>query len=491
VEATSAPSSFLGEVVVLAESGGGSAPAVVAAIQQRSLGALLLEAAAPAQPGSLFRSTGAAFSLGANPALLGSVLTPASSELFRACRGARRGRLLARWLVEATAPSIIFRRTVSEPLQTGMLSLDALVPVGLGQRELVVGDRRTGKTSLSLDTIIAQEGAGMVCVFAAIGQRAAALLGLAFSLFSRSLTDFLLFVAAFSFDSPSLQYFCPYAAATVSEFFMWSGQIGAFTSYDDLSKHAGSYREIYLLLKRPPGREAYPGEIFFVHSRLLERAAKLSLACGGGSVTAFPVIETLAGDVSSYISTNVISITDGQIFMAMELFAADRRPPVDFTLSVTRVGSAAQWAGVKALCGSYKVQLSQYFELAAFSQFSSDLGADTLRALKRGRLLVALLKQGCGCPMVLWEELLVLGVSRAAPPQLAGSAAAAMLFLRLAPEWLAVTVSARLLVGAARSAATAWLSPVEDPRQTLVFIDSHSHALSKPAFLCGRLLWAV
>jgi hypothetical protein len=235
----------------------------------------------------------------------------------------------------------------------------------------------------------------MVCVFASIGQRAAALLGLAFSLFSRSLTDFLLFVAAFSFDSPSLQYFCPYAAATVSEFFMWSGQIGAFASYDDLSKHAGSYREIYLLLKRPPGREAYPGEIFFVHSRLLERAAKLSLACGGGSVTAFPVIETLAGDVSSYISTNVISITDGQIFMAMELFAADRRPPVDFTLSVTRVGSAAQWAGVKALCGSYKVQLSQYFELAAFSQFSSDLGADTLRALKRGRLLVALLKQGC------------------------------------------------------------------------------------------------
>jgi F0F1-type ATP synthase alpha subunit len=267
----------------------------------------------------------------------------------------------------------VWARSSTTPT-TGILSLDALVPVGLGQRELVVGDRRTGKTSVSLDTIIAQEGAGMVCVFASIGQRAAALLGLAFSLFSRSLTDFLLFVAAFSFDS-----------------------------------------------RRP------------------------------SSVTAFPVIETLAGDVSSYISTNVISITDGQIFMAMELFAADRRPPVDLTLSVTRVGSAAQWAGVKALCGSYKVQLSQYFELAAFSQFSSDLGADTLRALKRGRLLVALLKQGCGCPMRMWEELLVLGVSRWGASPSGSHLASAMLFLRLAPEWLAVTVSARLLVGAACS----------------------------------------
>lgn len=426
--------------------GAGGARAVVASIQGRGLGALLLSTAST-RPGAVLLSSGAAFSLAACAGVLGSVLGPACTEIFRAGRAARFASP-ARWLVESPAPSIIFRRTVSEPLQTGVLALDALVPVGLGQRELVVGDRRTGKTSVSLDTIISCEGAGLVAVFASIGQRAAGLLAVAFSVFSRCLADFLVLVAAFSFDPPSAQYFCPYAAAAVAEYFMWSGQVAAFTTFDDLSKHASCYREIYLLLKRPPGREAYPGEIFFVHSRLLERSAKLSLACGGGSSTSFPVIETLAADVSSYISTNVISITDGQIFLSVELFVGGRRPAVDVGLSVTRVGSAAQWVGVKSLSGSYKVELSQYFELAAFSQFSSDLGGETVRALKRGGLLVSLLKQGAGSPLALWEELLALSLSAGGE---SGAGAAGLDALRLVPEWACVLVPPRLIVAASKS----------------------------------------
>jgi F-type H+-transporting ATPase subunit alpha len=291
--------------------------------------------------------------------------------------------------------------------------LDSLVPVGRGQRELVLGDRKSGKTSISLDTTLSQEREGVACVCASIAARAGSLLAFSFVVAARTSASYVLGVFASAFDCASLQYLSPYTAAAASEFFMWQGHVPAFVALDDLSKHAVCYREIYLLLTRPPGREAYPGEIFFVHSRLLERAAKLSLPRGGGSVTAFPVIETLAADVSSYISTNVISTTDGQIFLSLELFLSNARPAVDIGLSVTRVGGAAQWLGVRSLAGSYKIEMAQYFELQSFAQFSADLGEETQRALGRGSRLVRLLCQRCGCPFSLPTELALLSVSLA------------------------------------------------------------------------------
>jgi F-type H+-transporting ATPase subunit alpha len=341
------------------------------------------------------------------------------------------------------------RRTVSEPLQTGVLVLDSLVPIGRGQRELVVGDRQTGKTSLCLDAILNQESEGVVCVFASVGQRASTLLGISFAVCSRTFSEFLGFVFASSFDRPSLQYFCPYASAAVSEFFMWAGQLSIFLTFDDLSKHAVCSREIYLLLKRPCGREAYPGEIFFVHSRLLERSSKLSFPFGGGSVTSFPVIETLAADVSSYISTNVISITDGQIFLSLELFLSNIRPSVDVGLSVTRIGSAAQWTGVKNISGSYKIEMAQYFELQSFAQFSSDLGEETQRTLKKGSLLVSLLKQFCGSPLRLYQELVLLSIRTSwfLRPTSRHPVLGRKLIqtLKIFPEWLFILCSVQFL----------------------------------------------
>ena len=315
------------------------------------------------------------------------------------------------WLVQAPSPGIIGRDSVFEAMQTGTFSIDALVPIGRGQRELCIGDRQTGKSSLGLDAMLNQKLQQVFCVYVAVGQKSAAVLDIFLSLYRRDAAFFAAVVAASAAASPLSQFFSVYRGAGLLEFFMLRTGIPNFLHLDDLSKHAISYREIYLLLRRPPGREAFPGEIFFVHSRLLERSAKVSSLIGGGSITAMPMIETLAGDVSAYISTNVISITDGQIFLSTDLFLSGIRPAVEIGISVTRVGSAAQTVSMKLLAGSYKVELSQFNELASFSQFASDLGPESIARLEKGRRLVEMLKQGVGYPIKLGRQVFLLSTS--------------------------------------------------------------------------------
>merc|ERR1712032_795080 len=278
------------------------------------------------------------------------------------------------WLVESPASGIIYRQSVFEPLQTGVISIDSMVPLGRGQRELVVGDRQTGKTSIGLDTILNQRYEKVLCVYLPLGQKASSVLEVFLALVRRDAIFYLSMLVASAASSAVCQFLSAYTGAATCEFFMYVGGVPSWLMLDDLSRHAMAYREIYLLLRRPPGREAFPGEIFFVHARLLERSAKLSRDLGGASVTAIPVIETLGGDVSAYITTNVISITDGQIFLSTDLFLRGIKPAIDLGLSVTRVGSAAQWYGMKLVAGSYKLELAQFAELQSFSQFAADLG---------------------------------------------------------------------------------------------------------------------
>lgn len=339
--------------------------------------------------------------------VIGSILDPLGNLLLNI------GTVEAqyRWVIESPAPGIIERQSVFEPLQTGILSVDAMVPIGLGQRELIVGDRQTGKTSLGIDTVLNQKHNAVLSVYVPIGQKAASVLEVFLALVRRDAIFYLSILVASASASAVCQFICSYTGTALAEFFMLLREIPAFVMLDDLSRHAVAYREIYLLLRRPPGREAYPGEIFFVHSRLLERSAKLSSSLGGGSSTAFPVIETLAGDVSAYITTNVISITDGQIFLSIDLFLSGIKPAIDVGLSVTRVGSAAQWDGMKLVAGSYKLELAQFAELQSFSQFASDLGEDTKARLARGKRLVEMLKQFCGSPMSLTSQVGILSLA--------------------------------------------------------------------------------
>jgi len=299
---------------------------------------------------------------------IGSILDALGSLILNS----RRVDVQYRWVIESPAPGIIYRQSVFEPLQTGVLSVDSMIPIGRGQRELVVGDRQVGKTSLGVDVILNQKLEKVLCVYVALGQKASSVLDIFLALLRRDAVFYLSLVLASASSSAVCQYLSAYTGSALSEFLMLVGELPSFIIYDDLSRHAIAYREIYLLLRRPPGREAYPGEIFFVHSRLLERSAKLATTLGGGSSTAFPVIETLAGDVSAYITTNVISITDGQIFLSTALFLAAIKPAIDVGLSVTRVGSAAQWDGMKLVAGSYKLELAQFVELQSFSQFAAD-----------------------------------------------------------------------------------------------------------------------
>lgn len=338
---------------------------------------------------------------------IGSILDPLGNLLLNSSSVQPQYR----WVIESPAPGIISRQSVFEPLQTGVLAIDAMVPIGRGQRELIVGDRQTGKTSIGVDTILNQKYESVLAVYAPIGQKASSVLEVFLSLVRRDAIFYLSLLIASASSSAVFQFLCAYTGAALAEFFMLLRELPAFLMLDDLSRHAVAYREIYLLLRRPPGREAYPGEIFFVHSRLLERSAKLSSQLGGGSVTAFPVIETLAGDVSAYITTNVISITDGQIFLSIDLFLSGIKPAVDVGLSVTRVGSAAQWDGMKLVAGSYKLELAQFAELQSFSQFASDLGEDTKARLERGKRLVEMLKQFCGAPMTLMSQVGVLSLA--------------------------------------------------------------------------------
>src|SRR5215475_1514021 len=306
--------------------------------------------------------------------------------------------------LERYAPGVVDRRSVKEPLQTGLKAIDAMIPIGRGQRELIIGDRGTGKTAIGVDTIINQKGQDMFCFYVAIGQKRSTVAQVVKILEDTGAMAYTTVVVASASEAAPLQYLAPYAGCAMAEFFRDSGR-HALCIYDDLSKHATAYRQLSLLLRRPPGREAYPGGVFYLHSRLLERAAKMSDAHGGGSLTALPVIETQAGDVSAYIPTNVISITDGQIFLETELFYQGIRPAINVGLSVSRVGSAAQIKAMKQVAGRIKLELAQYREMAAFSQFASDLDAATQRLLARGQRLTELLKQGQYSPMPVEEQV--------------------------------------------------------------------------------------
>ncbi|MCX6117913.1 MAG: F0F1 ATP synthase subunit alpha [Proteobacteria bacterium] len=301
--------------------------------------------------------------------------------------GAERGK------VEVKAPGIIARKSVHEPLQTGIKAIDAMVPIGRGQRELIIGDRQTGKTAVAIDTIINQKGKGVVCIYVAIGQKASTVAQVVDKLKKAGAMEYTIVVAATAIDPAPMQFLAPYTGCRMAEFFRDKGE-HAVIFYDDLSKQAAAYRELSLLLRRPPGREAFPGDVFYLHSRLLERACKLNDALGAGSITAFPIIETQAGDIAAYIPTNVISITDGQIFLEADLFFSGVRPAINAGLSVSRVGGSAQVPAMKSVAGTLRLELAQYRELAAFSQFGSDLDATTQRTLNRGARLVEILKQG-------------------------------------------------------------------------------------------------
>lgn len=309
--------------------------------------------------------------------------------------------------VENRAPGIMARRSVYQPLQTGIKAIDSMIPIGRGQRELIIGDRQTGKTTIALDTILNQKGQDVICIYVAIGQKRSTVAQLVNKLEKGGAMDYTIVVSATASESAPLQYLAPYAGAAMGEEFMYNGK-HVLIIYDDLSKQAVAYREMSLLLRRPPGREAYPGDVFYLHSRLLERAAKLSDELGGGSMTALPIIETQAGDVSAYIPTNVISITDGQIYLQPELFYSGVRPAVDPGISVSRVGGDAQIKSMKKVAGTLKLAYSQYRELASFSQFGSDLDADTKRRLDQGERIVEVLKQGENSPLKVSDQVMII-----------------------------------------------------------------------------------
>nr|YP_009512114.1 ATPase alpha subunit [Euglena hiemalis]AXI98009.1 ATPase alpha subunit [Euglena hiemalis] len=307
-------------------------------------------------------------------------------------------------LIESPAPGIVSRRSVYEPLQTGLIAIDAMIPIGRGQRELIIGDRQTGKTAVAIDTILNQKGQGVICVYVAIGQKASSVSQIVTTLEKRGAMDYTIVVAENADSSATLQYLAPYTGAALAEYFVYNAK-HTLVIYDDLSKQAQAYRQMSLLLRRPPGREAYPGDVFYLHSRLLERAAKLSDELGEGSMTALPIVETQAGDVSAYIPTNVISITDGQVFLSADIFNSGIRPAINVGISVSRVGSAAQIKAMKQVAGKLKLELAQFAELEAFSQFASDLDQATQNQLARGARLRELLKQSQSSPLSVSDQV--------------------------------------------------------------------------------------
>lgn len=308
---------------------------------------------------------------------------------------------------EVNAPGVIERQSVKEPLQTGIKAIDTMVPIGKGQRELIIGDRQIGKTAIVMDTILNQKGKDVICIYVAIGQKQSTVAHIVNSLSDMGAMDYTIVVSSTAADQASLQFLAPYAGCSMGEYFMYKGK-DVLIVYDDLSKHAVAYRTISLLLRRPPGREAYPGDVFYLHSRLLERAAKLCDKLGGGSLTALPIVETLAGDVTAYIPTNVISITDGQIFLESELFYSGQKPAINAGISVSRVGGNAQIKAMKQVAGTLRLELAQYRELAAFAQFGSDLDKEAKRRLEKGKRLVEILKQEQYKPMPVEKQIMIL-----------------------------------------------------------------------------------
>ncbi len=372
-------------------------------LEEDNVGAVLMGDGRDIQEGSSVKATGRIAEIPVGDAIVGRVV----DALARPLDG--KGDIAATdsRLIEFMAPGIIDRRSVHEPMQTGITAIDAMIPVGRGQRELIIGDRQTGKTAVAVDTIINQADQDVVCVYVAVGQKASTVAQVVATLEAKGALDYTVVVAANANDPATLQYLAPYTGAAIAEYFMYKGK-ATLVVYDDLTKQAQAYRQMSLLLRRPPGREAYPGDVFYLHSRLLERAAKLSDKLGGGSMTALPIIETQAGDVSAYIPTNVISITDGQIFLSSDLFNAGFRPAINAGISVSRVGSAAQTKAMKKVAGKLKLELAQFAELEAFAQFASDLDAATQNQLARGQRLRQILKQPQNSPLSVAEQVAIV-----------------------------------------------------------------------------------
>ena len=373
-------------------------------LEEDNIGAVILGPWAGLREGDRVRRTGRVLDIPVGPGYLGRVVDALGNPQDG---GGEIGDLDGRRQIDIVAPGIVKRQPVGEPMQTGIKAIDAMIPIGRGQRELIIGDRGTGKTAIAVDTIINQKDTGVICIYCAVGQRAGKVASVVETLRERGALDYTIVVAANAADPAPMQYIAPYAATALAEYFMWQGK-ATLVVYDDLTKQAQAYRQLSLVLRRPPGREAYPGDVFYLHSRLLERAAKLSDAMGGGSLTALPIIETQAGDVSAYIPTNVISITDGQIFLEPDLFFSGVRPAVNVGISVSRVGGAAQIKAMKKVSGRLRLDLAQYRELAAFAQFGSDLDAATQRQLARGERTVEILKQPQYQPMPVENQVAVL-----------------------------------------------------------------------------------
>ncbi|NJN19915.1 MAG: F0F1 ATP synthase subunit alpha [Leptolyngbya sp. RL_3_1] len=372
-------------------------------LEEDNVGAVLMGAGRKIQEGSSVTATGKIASVPVGEAMLGRVV----DALARPIDGKGEVNASETRLIESPAPGIIQRKSVYEPMQTGITAIDAMIPVGRGQRELIIGDRQTGKTAIAIDTILNQKGQDVVCVYVAIGQKASSVAQIVNVLEERGALEYTIVVTANANDPAPLQYLAPYTGAALAEYFMYTGK-HTLVIYDDLSKQAQAYRQMSLLLRRPPGREAYPGDVFYLHSRLLERAAKLSPEMGEGSMTALPIIETQAGDVSAYIPTNVISITDGQIFLSSDLFNSGLRPAINAGISVSRVGGAAQIKAMKKVAGTLKLDLAQFDELQAFAQFASDLDQSTQDQLARGQRLRELLKQAQYSPLPVEDQVAII-----------------------------------------------------------------------------------
>lgn len=372
-------------------------------LDEDNVGAVILGDYTDIKEGTTVKTTGKIASVPVGDALIGRIVDPTGKPID----GKGDINFDKTRPIERVAPGIVARKSVHQPLQTGLTAIDALTPIGRGQRELIIGDRQTGKTAIALDTIINQKGQNVICIYVAIGQKASTVAQIAKTLEEHGAMDYSIIVSATANEVAPLQYIAPFAGVTIGEEFMEQDK-DVLIIYDDLSKHAQAYRAMSLLLKRPPGREAYPGDVFYLHSRLLERAVKLNDKLGGGSITALPIIETQAGDVSAYIPTNVISITDGQIFLESNLFNSGVRPAINAGISVSRVGGAAQTKGIKQVAGQLRLDLAQYNELAAFAQFASDLDASTKSQLLRGEKLTEVLKQPQYNPLSVAEQITIL-----------------------------------------------------------------------------------
>lgn len=379
---------------------------IVQNLETKTIGVVLLGSDYGITEGTTVVRTGKRAGIGVSQSMIGRVVDALGSPID----GGEPLTAEEFFPIEREAPGVAHRKSVSVPLQTGILSIDAMFPIGRGQRELIIGDRQTGKTSIAVDTIINQKGQDVICIYVAIGQKSSTVAKIVSTLKKNGAMDYTIVLSASASEPAPVQYIAPYSGTAIAEFFMSQGK-DVLIVYDDLSKHAVAYRAMSLLLHRPPGREAYPGDVFYLHSRLLERSCRLDDENGGGSITALPIIETQAGDVSAYIPTNVISITDGQIFLESELFNSGMRPAVNVGLSVSRVGGAAQTKAMKKVAGQMRIELAQFREMEVFTQFSSDLDPATQAMLDHGHILMELLKQPLYHPLAMWKEVVLLAAA--------------------------------------------------------------------------------